>query len=495
MENAILNQLDKFKNQHILVIGDFILDVYLDTTCERLAPEANVPVLDVQKTTYSLGGAANVAYNLEKLGAKVSLLTVLGQDENSKKAIQIFQSNEQKSLYIHFAQNDSTLCKTRIQKDGHLLYRIDEGKYLHLENDQLELFLKDLDELYKKCDAVYIADYGKGCLQYKVIDKLLELKSQSHKPIAIDSKDYLKYKNIEPCVIKPNYKEALQITKQEAHEERVVHAAEMSNTLLDISRAKLVALTLDTDGVYLAKSNGSRLHVESCQSEVHNTSGAGDTFLSTLLLAQLAGINTSDGAHLSCTAAGIGMQKNKTTYCTWEELLTAIIEKSGKVIPNLKALSQLAYCKRKDNKIVLTTGCFDIFHSGHASFLKQAKEKGDILIVGINTDDSIHRLKGPSRPVNTLADRVEVLKALSYVDYIIPFGSENEDTPISLISEILPHIFVKGEDYQNTVTAEKKVLLSLGIQQVFIPLVPHQSTTKIINRVQDDGTINLKKIG
>ncbi|MBD1430530.1 PfkB family carbohydrate kinase [Sphingobacterium litopenaei] len=493
MERDIINKLNNFKDKHILVIGDFILDAYVDTQCERLAPEASVPVLDITKTTYSLGGAANVAYNLEKLGSKVSLLTVLGQDDNSKKAIQLFKSNPQKSLYLHFSAEDQTLCKTRIHKDGQLLYRLDEGKHLTLENDQMDLFLKDLRELYLKCDAVYIADYNKGAIHYKVIDLLEELKSMVYKPIVIDSKNYLQYRNIQPCIIKPNYKEALELTHEKAHNDRIKQAPYLTDKLMEISKAKLVALTLDKDGVYVSRRNGSQFHIETCQVEVQNSSGAGDIFLSTLLLNHLVEIDDINAAKIACQAASIGIQKEATAHCTWEELKASLIQESGKVIINSENLAELVKIKGQDKTVVLTTGCFDIFHSGHATFLKQAKEQGDILIVGINIDESIARLKGPDRPVNTLMDRMEVLKALSYIDYIVPFGDQ-DDTPISLIKTIKPHVFVKGEDYQSTVTPEKKTLMSLGIKQVFIPLVPHQSTTKIINRVQGN-TINLKKIG
>ena len=493
MEQDILNQLEKFSDKHILVLGDFILDVYVNAQCERLAPEASIPVLDVKNIEYNLGGAANVANNLKKLGAQVSFLTVLGQDDYAKKAIQLYQSEVQQPLYIHFSIHEKTLCKTRILKDNQLTMRLDEGKHVSLANQEMDIFLNDLTKLYMKCDAVYIADYNKGCIHYRIIDLLETLKLKVNKPIVIDSKNYLKYKNIHPYVIKPNYQEALAITQENPANDRIKHAQSMVEKILDDSNAALVTITLDKDGVFLARKNSTQVYLETCKVEVKNTSGAGDIFLATFLLSQLAGMNDISAAKTACTAATLGVCKSKTAYCTQEELKMNFLQSTDKVVYSLEHLAQLTWIMSNNQKVVLTTGCFDIFHSGHAKFLKQAKEQGDILIIGINTDESISRLKGPLRPINTLIDRMEVLKALHYVDYIIPFGSQKDDTPISLIKSLKPHVFVKGEEYQQTLTPEKKILMNLGIQQIFIPLVPHQSTTKIINRVQDK-SINLKKI-
>ena len=494
MNTQIKTILDQFKGQRVLVIGDFILDVYLDGNCDRLAPEFNVPVLDITSQQYCLGGAANVAANLHALGSHVCYMSVLGQDHNAKIAIELLKEKGIDSICLHFTTLSPTLSKTRLSKDEQLLYRFDVGKKMELDQTVMDGFLKDLQKAYYNYDAVYIADYEKGTINHQVIHLLQEMQEKCFKPIAIDAKQYDKYKQLHPLIIKPNHQEALQILKEEPMEDRVEQAMGWSKSMHDLSNAKIVAFTLDSDGVVISRKDHPLFHYKVSNIKAQNVSGAGDTFLSAFLLAHISGATDADAVQIASIAASVSIQKKITASCGASELLFALLTQKGKILDAGSVAPCFSHILAEHKKVVFTNGCFDIFHSGHIQYLQQARSLGDILVVGINTDESVQRLKGPHRPVNTLEDRMEVLKGLSCIDYIIPFGTIGNDTPIDLIASIQPAIYVKGEDYKDEHLPEASLLESLGIEIIFLPYVPHQSTTKIIARVQKNDQVKLKKI-
>lgn len=486
--------LDGFKDKHILVIGDFMLDRYLDGSCSRLAPEASVPVLDVRDERICLGGSANVVATLRQLGAQITYITLLGQDETAKSAIALLKEKGVSSLCVHFTDADHTLTKTRLLKDGQMLYRIDVGTRMHPSDLTQAGFLNDIEKAYPTCDAVFISDYDKGAITYPVIKLLAQLRETDHKTLVVDAKNYQKYKHLAPDIIKPNYHEGLRMTGENAEPDRVKQAFKWADKLWQYTQATTVLVSLDQEGVVVNRRQVNSFHHATPQVEVNNASGAGDTFLSTFLLAHLSGSSDYQATKIACTAASVAIQKKITASCSLSELRYALLAKDHKVIRDLDDVKCLAETLRHDRKIIFTNGCFDIFHSGHAHYLRQARALGDLLIVGINTDESVTRLKGPHRPVNILSDRMEVLKGLECVDYIIPFGTKDNDTPENLIRAIMPAIFVKGEDYKDTALPEGELLTALGIKVEFLPYIPHQSTTKIIARVQQDSTPVLKKI-
>lgn len=486
--------LRTFSDKHILVIGDFMLDRYLDGSCNRLAPEGSVPILDINSEMTCLGGSANVAANLQQLGAQVTYITYLGQDEAAKAAIAKLHEKGIPSLCLHFTESDPTLTKTRLLKDGQLLYRMDVGNRMNPSESIQEGFLKDFEKAYAKCDALFISDYDKGAISSAVINRLAQLREKEHKTLVVDAKNYSKYKHLAPDIIKPNYKEALQITGEQAMEDRIRQASNWSNTLAQNTQAKTILVTLDQDGVVVSRRKLTSFHYVSPRVDVNNVSGAGDTFLSAYLLAHLSGASDYEASRIACTAAAVAIQKPTTASCTLAELRYALIPTDTKVLDNMEDLKCLSETLRHEKKIVFTNGCFDIFHSGHAHYLRQARALGDLLVVGVNTDASVSRLKGPHRPVNILSDRIEVLRGLACVDYIVPFGNQENDTPEMIIKALQPAIFVKGEDYKNKVLPERELLESLGAKVELLPYIPHQSTTKIIARVQHDDNTVLKKI-
>lgn len=496
MEEITLNKLvaKGFNNPRVLVLGDCMLDIYIDGECSRLAPDVAVPVLDVKSVQCCLGGAGNAITNLCNMGAKVSVITMLGDDHSAQTIARDLRLQGIDTSNILFNANCQTLTKTRLRRENQCLLRYDIGQVYEYTSAQSKQYIADVKKALRHIDIIFIADYDKGNITDELIQLLYQEQQKNPKIIAVDSKDYYRYNCLRPDLVKPNYEEACKILGHKPDKDRITQALEWSESLCVISKANWVALTLDKDGVILFKKDREPKHYPVPILKEGNFSGAGDTFLAVLCLAYYNKLEQDIAVSLSVKAAQIGIHKSGTASCSCEELAQELHDRDHKVIMDLSSLESVCDMLRHERKIVFTNGCFDIFHAGHAHYLKEAKSQGDILIVGINTDESIARLKGASRPINTLSERIEVLRALAAVDYIVPFGDELSDDPIPILEKVKPHVFAKGEAYESEEMPEMGLLQILGTRLVFIPHVHKQSTTKIIQRVQENGGQFLKKI-
>jgi D-beta-D-heptose 7-phosphate kinase/D-beta-D-heptose 1-phosphate adenosyltransferase len=492
MKTDYLSIIRKFKKYKILVVGDFILDVYLEGNCSRLAPEAAVPVVDVTVKKYCLGAAGNVAANLTALGAEVLLCSVTGQDEAARRSFEMLKEAGISTDLVLTSSERATIVKTRVNAPSHTLVRYDEGTEKPISARAEQELIGRLERAYKDCDAVLIADYDKGMLSPGLIAKLKQLKQQKDKFFAIDSKRAEAFAEIRPQLIKPNYEEAIKLLALPyCQESRIEQMKPFGVPLFEKTNAGLVALTLDNEGA-LFFENGCLVH-RSFAPQVNNpkVSGAGDTFISTCLLTLLNGDGVTLAAELATTAAGIAIRKADTATCSGVEL-TNLLTEGDKKISDMGLLQRKCQLYKAEGKrLVFTNGCFDILHSGHVNYLRKAREMGDILIVGLNNDDSIRRLKGANRPVNSLKNRIEVLSALEFVDLVIPFGNSGDDTPVKLIKRIRPDVFVKGGDYQHKYLPEEKLLKRIRCEIIFLPYVFNQSTTQIINRIERTARLNI----
>ena len=491
MKAELIQLTDKFKKFKVLVIGDFIVDAYFKGTSSRLAPEAPVPVVDILTKNYCLGGAANVAANLKALGAEVLFCSVTGQDEHAEKGQELLSYAELSGKWLIRDPARATLIKTRIITPVQAMLRFDEGTTEALSAETESLLLNNIRKAYSLCDAVLIADYSKGVIGPGIIDCLKSLKKGQDKTIAVDSKRLGEFAALEPSLVKPNYEETLRMLALPfQHAGRVEQLKNAGQMLYHQTRAAFTAVTLDKAGSLLFQGPEFVCHVAAPPAPNHQVCGAGDTYISAALLAMLSGASLQRIADIGTAAAAIAIEKELTALCFNEELRAA----QGPVEKFISGQSFLknrcSWYKSQGKRIVFTNGCFDILHSGHVSYLNQAKAMGDILIVGLNTDESIKRLKGKSRPVNSLANRVEVLAALSCVDHIVPFGAKNDDTPVSLIKTVMPDVFVKGGDYVDAQLPEAEILKKIGCEIIFLPFITNQSTTQIINRM--DQTTRLK---
>jgi D-beta-D-heptose 7-phosphate kinase/D-beta-D-heptose 1-phosphate adenosyltransferase len=485
--NKYERYLKKFIGKKILVIGDLILDRYLQGSCSRIAPEATVPVIDLNSSRACLGGAANVAANLSALGASVQLCSVIGIDTSGHCLTNLLNKHGiNTDLTIH-DQERSTICKTRVSSGSQLIVRYDEGSCDLISPTTAEQLKQNIIASFNQVDAVFISDYGKGVLTDSLISTLISLRKNSTQIIAVDARDFALYAAMEPTLIKPNYSEALSLCQfKAAHDKRPEQVKNWGETLYRHSGAKHIFLSMDKDGVCCFKEGNFYLHQPAPTVPNPQVSGAGDTFIATALMALLSGADINSTTELAVSAAALVISEPHTAVCDIEHLKKNLGEKQKLLLGKQEIKQLIADYKAQGKRIVFTNGCFDILHSGHVSYLKGSKAQGDVLIVGLNTDESIKRLKGLQRPINSLDDRTEVLSELSCIDHIIPFGESGDDTPISLLQLIKPHFFVKGGDYRHKFLPEKKLLDSIGCKIVFLPTVANRSTSNVISKIQEN---------
>lgn len=474
------------------MIGDFIVDIYLQGTSTRLSPEAPVPVVDVVNEKYIAGGAANVACNLKALGADIIFCAVVGDDNVGAEAIRILKAAGISTDGVITCAERQTISKCRVLAGSQCITRIDKGSTQPLSAACENKLIKRIAEAFYSCDAVIISDYDKGTITPGVVEVLRELQGSHHKVIGLDSKRFSFFSELRVTVAKPNYDEAIKLLDiSRNNEQRVQQIRDNAKELCSRINADYVAVTLDEFGSLV-------LNVDDVVSEVHaskitkpSVSGAGDTYLSTFVLAWSASRDVRMSAELASVAATIAVQKEFTACCSFNEL-RGQLQICHKLVEDHQELASLCKSLRAEGKrIVFTNGCFDILHSGHVTYLRSARELGDILIVGVNNDNSIRRLKGKSRPVNPLCDRVEVLAALSCVNYIVAFGSLQDDTPIPVLELVKPDFFAKGGDYTIDQLPEADTVIANGGQVAILPHVPDHSTTRIIHKIN---TQSLTKI-
>ncbi|WP_343703491.1 D-glycero-beta-D-manno-heptose 1-phosphate adenylyltransferase [Chitinophaga sp.] len=480
MYNHLITQ---FNLLSILVIGDMMTDRYLKGSSTRLSPEAPVPVVDIHTRTDVPGGAANTAINLRLLGASVTFCSVTGADEEGMAALQLLEQHGiTTAVYQHpFRQ---TIVKTRVQADGQLLTRYDCGTETPLTPEAEAMLCQMLEQEYPRHDAVVIADYNKGLLTPAIIQKIEELQAVHTKLLAVDAKKTSTYRRLRPSLVKPNYTETLQLTGLAAQpagrcQQVKAHGAQLH----EATGADIVAVTLDEEGAVVFHNNEAVAEVQAPYVPHPNVVGAGDVYIGAFTLARAAGATIPEAANIAGAAAAVAVTKTDTAHCRQSELEAhfSLQQKVNTGIEQVKALTDMYRAQGK--KVVFTNGCFDILHSGHVSYLERARALGHVLIVGINTDESIRRLKGSHRPINNLQERMQVLAGLEAVTHLVPFGKETDDTPAELITAIRPQVFVKGGDYTREELPEAALVEAMGGSVEILPLVPGRSTSLVIRKI------------
>jgi D-beta-D-heptose 7-phosphate kinase / D-beta-D-heptose 1-phosphate adenosyltransferase len=477
--------IEKFSQQKVLVIGELMLDVYLNGTSRRICREAPVPVVNVEKRTDVPGAAANTAINLAALGAQTTFLTITGRDSDSETVLALLKDVGVDTACILRDPSRQTITKKRVVAEGQLLLRYDAGSVEAAADDFERQLIRHLETLYPLMDAILISDYGYGVVTDKVIEMLKALQEQQPKLLVIDSKNLERFRDLQPSVVKPNYQEAAQLLNfdKQPEGERADQVLTYEQDILDITGARVVALTMDTEGAVIFERGEAPYRTFAKAVPGSKTAGAGDTYVSVLALAFSLGLSTPEAANLATVAAHVVVNKEGTACCSAYELMSAF--KPAKVIGNLDDLRlQVEEYRQQEQRIVFTNGCFDILHVGHITYLAQAKERGDILIVGVNSDQSVRQLKGKGRPINTLEDRMRVLAALDCVDHVIAF---NESTPIELIKVIQPDCYVKGGDYSKASLPEAPIVEALGGKVEILPYVMERSTTAVIRKIRTFG--------
>lgn len=488
MQTTLSRLIDAFTGLNVVVIGDAMLDSYLEGSTARLCQEAPVPVVTLSNRKNSPGGAANTAVNLRSLGGQVTFLSVVGNDLEGKLLREALEERGVSTERILTQTQRQTLAKHRVIASGQMLVRFDQGSTHSIDAETEQALIDSLTLLYPSCDAVIISDYGYGILTPRVIEAIANLQSSTPRLLVADSKNLAAYRHVGVTAVKPNYHEAMRLLnlpeRRDALSEGNTRAGCITlygEEILDITGAQIAAVTLDTEGAVIFERDSLPYRTYAQPTPHARATGAGDTFISALTLALAAGATTYASAELASAAAAVIVGKEGTAACSVEEL-QAYISREDKYVTEVSSLSaRLEFYRQQGRRIVFTNGCFDILHCGHIAYLNRAKALGDILVIGVNSDESIHRIKGPTRPINTLSDRVQVLAALTCVDCIIAF---DENTPCNLIRAVRPDVFVKGGDYTREMLPEAPIVEELGGIVQILPYLENRSTTSIIERIQ-----------
>ena len=460
----------------VLVIGDLMLDHYLWGKCERISPEAPVQVVDIQKESTVLGGAGNVVNNLVSLGAKVTVLSVVGNDDNGKELLNMLHALGADATGIVKQAGRKTSKKSRVIASHQQVVRYDSESKDEITSISAKALLLECEKHILRMDAILLSDYGKGVLSESFTRNVIEIARKYKKPILVDPKgeDYCKYSGA--TLITPNKKEASIASKIAIIDDESLQKA--GNLLKESLKLEYAIITLSEDGMAIF---GDQFHkMPTVAREVYDVTGAGDTVLASLGYALSCTLNMQEAASFANAAAAVVVGKLGSATVTLDEVDAYEHSlKTGNAESKIKTKQELLQLlKTKQNKkIVFTNGCFDILHVGHVKYLEIAKSFGDILIVGLNADDSIKRLKGPTRPINSLQDRAYILASLESVSYVVSF---EEDTPLELIAAIKPNILVKGADYEGKIVVGSEIAEEVKLVQ----FVEGKSTTKIIEKVQ-----------
>jgi len=486
MYENLLKTVTNLGSPKVLVVGDFMLDVYIFGDAIRISQEAPVPVLKVTKNEYRCGGAGSVAADIAALGGKPYCLGVIGDDQNSeilKKKLTQFGADINGLIT---AVNHPTISKQRlIGLAQHLhrqqLIRMDYEPREPLSDEQYEKILQIYHDKLTSADIVCLQDYDKGLLSSSICQEMIKSARKADKKVLVDpslTSDFSKYKGA--TVITPNRQETSLAVGFDITNPQI--AGEAAEELGRKFKLDAVVITLDKEGAYLKTEDISQI-IPTRSRSVYDVTGAGDMVLATLAITLAAGFDYKTAVQLSNITGGIEVEKFGTVTVTIEEVADEIVRqgKSGKVRSIDLLLDELTWHRKGKNIIVFTNGCFDVIHRGHIEYLEFCKAQGDVVVVGLNSDKSVKVIKGPERPINNQHDRAAILAALEVVDFITVF---DEPDPLNLIKKIKPDILVKGEDWAEKGVVGREFVESYGGKVLLAPLVEGKSSTRTIEKMR-----------
>jgi D-beta-D-heptose 7-phosphate kinase / D-beta-D-heptose 1-phosphate adenosyltransferase len=468
----------KNKTPNILVIGDLIIDHYLWGSCNRISPEAPVQVVNVDSESTLLGGAGNVANNLYALGAKVDVISVIGECSVANELDNLLKNIGIETHYLIKQEDRITSKKSRLIAEQQQVVRYDRESTDEINQDSLIAILNIYQKIIKNYDVVLLSDYGKGVLTFELTQSLIKIAKINEKKILVDPKgfNYSKYNGA--YLLTPNKKEAGEATQSSIKDNK-----SLINAIIDLKekcQLDISLITLSEMGVAIFDGE-FRIHPTVAR-EVFDVTGAGDTILASLGFALSCNKNIDEAVKFANLASGVVVGKIGSATATMNEIIEyeSSLNQSNSN-EHIKSWEEISFIvpelKNKRKKIVFTNGCFDILHIGHIKYLEKSKSFGDILILGLNSDDSIRALKGDNRPINSQSDRSYILAALEVVDYLVIF---DDKTPIDLIKLIEPDILVKGGDYKGKVVVGQDIAKELKI----VDFINGKSTTQTIERIK-----------
>lgn len=475
--------LQALNGVNVLCIGDVMLDRYIYGEVERISPEGPIPVLRIEREETMLGGAGNVVRNLVALGARVTFIAIVGDDEAGHEVTALIGDSEAVEPYLVVEKGRQTTIKTRYIATSQQLLRTDRETVAPIAATSRNKTIRLGAETVADNAAVVLSDYGKGVLAPDLVTKVIAAARNANKPVVVDPKglDYGRYRGA--SVVTPNRRELAETTRMAAGDDDQVVAA--ARRLMENAGLTAVLVTRGVEGMTLVTEAGAADHFPAETHEVFDVSGAGDTVNATLAAALGAGVPLPEAARLANVAAGIVVGKVGTAVAHAEEVIAALhtqdlLTGEAKVAAPARALDRVNQWRHQGFKIGFTNGCFDLLHPGHVSLLAQARAACDRLVVGLNSDASTTRLKGPDRPIQNETARAAVLVSLATVDLVVVF---NEDTPIRLIEAIRPDVLVKGADYTIDQVVGAEFVESYGGAVLLAEISRGHGTTETISKV------------
>ena len=472
---TVASRILDLQARSILVIGDVMLDRFVDGKVNRLSPEAPVPVLELARESVMPGGAANVACNLAGLGCDVRLLSVSGNDPAGRTLAQLLGTNLSVDFHQIIDKDRPTTTKTRFRADGQQVLRVDEEVTTPVGHATAEQLLATFTDAVRSVELVVLSDYAKGAVSPNIVRQVIDIARKARKPVVTDPKlaDFSIYSG--STMLTPNLGELRSATGLTGDAlEDVAEAAAKLARRHDIGS---VLVTLSARGMLLVNKDGSWTHNPAKTLEVFDVSGAGDTVIAMIGAALAGGMSDAEAVKLANIAAGVVVAKSGTAAACPGE----IISMAGAIPPRLEQHQLAALCEdwRKDgHRIGFANGCFDLLHPGHLHLLKTAASSCDKLVVGLNSDESVRRLKGETRPIQNEDQRAAVLSQLPFVDGVACFG---EDTPLELITALQPDIIFKGGDYTAETVVGADIAAARGGDVVIVPTLGSHSSSAIID--------------
>ncbi len=482
MKKKFKEFLDSDQRPRLLVVGDLILDEYIWGAINRISPEAPVPILETKSENLALGGAANVANNLVALGCEVHLVGAIGKDEKGERLLSLISGQGINTEGIFRFVHRPTTSKIRIVAHNQQVLRIDKEDNRPITEETESKFVQHINKILPEMDCIICSDYHKGVLTEKVFKAIIHRAKNSKKRVLVDPKssDFTLYKGA--TLVTPNQREVEQAVPIKIQDRNDLDRA--AEYLLNLTHAEVLLITRGKDGMMLYQNKEEPVDIDTQAKEVFDVTGAGDTVVSVLGMALAIGFNYKDSAWLSNMAASIVVGKVGTATVTLNEINEYLQEemlRTSHTILKLEELKKIVSLAKSTGKsIVFTNGCFDIIHGGHIEFLQKAKAMGDLLVVGLNSDESVRELKGEGRPIKSERERANIISALKYVDYITIF---DDDTPEEVIREVRPDILVKGDDYKIDEVVGREIVEGYGARVELIPIVHGLSTTGTVEKI------------
>jgi D-beta-D-heptose 7-phosphate kinase/D-beta-D-heptose 1-phosphate adenosyltransferase len=465
-------------NPKILVIGDIIVDQYLWGSSNRISPEAPVPIIKIENQSIVLGGAGNVTNNLSALGAEVDLISVIGNCKVSKELKELLSYINVDTKYLVCETKRITSKKSRIIASHQQVIRYDLESTTEINQESTQQIIKNFKKIIGNYDVVLLSDYGKGVLTSQLTKSLISIANKSNKKILIDPKgfDYSKYKDA--YLLTPNKKEASEATNLDINNKETLRDA--MSILKKTCNLNYSLVTLSEDGIAILDDK-VRIYPTVAR-EIFDVTGAGDTVLASLGFALACGKGIDEAVKFANLASGVVVGKIGSATASLDEInkyeAQLVNQTSDESIKSWSEINSIVeQLKTSNNKIVFTNGCFDILHLGHIKYLEKAKSFGDILILGLNSDSSVKRLKGSKRPINCELDRAYILASLEVIDYVVVF---EDDTPLELIKLIKPDILVKGSDYDGKEIVGQEIAKELKL----VSFIDGKGTTKVIDKIK-----------